>query len=271
MASISGIQEMITFMFFCKVTELDFAIHLKQLLPEHFEAIFRRMENLNSFISSYSLPPGRQGTLCDWVTTIETLVKSIEDKMQKQLLESSKAKGNDPSVKNQISDRETGNSARAASGSLEGATGGAAGGAVGGASAALAQTPQANEVVQKLAKLSTDMKMFESLLIVLDREVENDIRLIDTLAAKEAPLKQSMESLAQTLKTTDRVMSLRNASLSDLGKRVSDLELTSHDGSLLWQLTNFQHKRQEAISGRTTSIYSPPFYTSKTGRSTSCG
>jgi len=37
-----------------------------------------------------------------------------------------------------------------------------------------------------------------------------------------------------------------------------------------WQLTDFQRKRQEAIAGRTTSIYSPPFYTSKTGRPYFC-
>lgn len=258
-SSNSGIQEVSEFHVLCKVTGLDFALHLKQLLPEHFEALFRRMEIVTSLVSTNSLAPDRKGTLYDWMITIENLVKSLEDRTQKQL-ESSAAKETNSIVgKTKISEGGTVERERAASA----ATGGAAPGvAVEGSSA--------NDVIQKFAKLSADMKVCESLLTSLDREVEHDFNIVETLQANEIALKRNLEGLAQTLKSMDRVLSLKNASLADLDKRVSDLEQTSYDGSLLWQLTDFQRKRQEAIAGRTTSIYSPPFYTSKTGRPYFC-
>ena len=44
-----------------------------------------------------------------------------------------------------------------------------------------------------------------------------------------------------------------------------EVETTSFDGTLVWHITEFSHRRQEAINGRIPSIYSPPFYTSSAG------
>ena len=43
------------------------------------------------------------------------------------------------------------------------------------------------------------------------------------------------------------------------------LDTTSFDGTLVWAITDFSRRRQEAINGRTPSIYSTPFYTSRAG------
>ena len=46
------------------------------------------------------------------------------------------------------------------------------------------------------------------------------------------------------------------------------LEITSYTGVLIWKITDFAKKRQDARQGRIDSFYSPPFYTSQTGQYT---
>ena len=46
------------------------------------------------------------------------------------------------------------------------------------------------------------------------------------------------------------------------------LEITSYTGVLIWKITDFAKKCQDARQGRIDSFYSPPFYTSQTGQYT---
>ena len=50
--------------------------------------------------------------------------------------------------------------------------------------------------------------------------------------------------------------------MSDLG-HIQDV--TSTNGVLIWKVDDFARRRREAISGKTHSLYSPPFYTSRDG------
>ena len=43
------------------------------------------------------------------------------------------------------------------------------------------------------------------------------------------------------------------------------IDCTKMDGVLLWKITDIRRYRQEAVSGKTSSIYSQPFYTSQCG------
>ena len=49
---------------------------------------------------------------------------------------------------------------------------------------------------------------------------------------------------------------------------LQSLEITSYTGVLNWKITHFAKKRQDARQGRIDSFYSPPFYTSQTGKCT---
>ena len=53
--------------------------------------------------------------------------------------------------------------------------------------------------------------------------------------------------------------------LTDLDEYVRQQEVSSHDGILLWKITEFSKKRQDAVSGHQTSFYSPCFFTSRYG------
>ena len=60
-------------------------------------------------------------------------------------------------------------------------------------------------------------------------------------------------------------LALRNVMLTDLDESVRQQEVSSHDGILLWKITEFAKKRQDAVSGQQTSFYSPCFFTSRYG------
>jgi len=68
----------------------------------------------------------------------------------------------------------------------------------------------------------------------------------------------------------ERAVDQDDVRLSSMETKLADLELTSHDGTLLWKITEVGRRRREAVSGQVVSIQSPAFYTSRTGQFGSC-
>jgi len=60
-------------------------------------------------------------------------------------------------------------------------------------------------------------------------------------------------------------LALRNVTLADMEEYVNQQQLSSYDGTLLWKVTEVARRRNDALSERQTSIYSPCFYTSPNG------
>uniref|UniRef100_H2YBM5 MATH domain-containing protein n=1 Tax=Ciona savignyi TaxID=51511 RepID=H2YBM5_CIOSA len=53
--------------------------------------------------------------------------------------------------------------------------------------------------------------------------------------------------------------------IADMDQRFQVLETTSYNGSFVWKIRDFSRRKREAVSGRTLSLYSQPFYTSRYG------
>lgn len=51
---------------------------------------------------------------------------------------------------------------------------------------------------------------------------------------------------------------------------LQNLELATYDGVLIWKINDYKKRKQEAVRGRQTSLYSHPFYSSKTGYKMCC-
>ena len=66
----------------------------------------------------------------------------------------------------------------------------------------------------------------------------------------------------------DHSLALTTVTLSDIDVSGQGQAVTSTNGTFLWKIDNFTRKRQEAVSGVQTAIYSPPFYTSQFGYKT---
>lgn len=60
-------------------------------------------------------------------------------------------------------------------------------------------------------------------------------------------------------------LALHELQLSEQDKQIQMLEATSHNGVYVWKIDHFSRRFEEAVSGKTPSIYSSPFYVGRFG------
>ena len=89
-------------------------------------------------------------------------------------------------------------------------------------------------------------------------EVGNIRRRLDTTQESTRRHDQRFESIENTL-------ALRNVTLADLEEYVKQQEFSSYDGQLLWRISDYAGKRNDAVTGQQVSFYSPCFFTSRYG------
>jgi hypothetical protein len=77
--------------------------------------------------------------------------------------------------------------------------------------------------------------------------------------------KQKIRDFEKQVNSMDRMTAARDISMAEQDLRLQVLESSFYDGILLWKIPNFRRRRQDAVSGRTPSLYSPPFFTSRRG------
>ena len=122
-----------------------------------------------------------------------------------------------------------------------------------------------NEIVRRVNNLENKTADHEVLLVESNRSIEqanrdvgNVRRLVETVQETVRRVERRIESIGHTL-------ALRNVSLADLEEYIRQQEFSSYDGQLLWKITEFARRRNEAVSGQQVSFYSPCFYTSRYG------
>jgi hypothetical protein len=108
------------------------------------------------------------------------------------------------------------------------------------------------ELKSKLRDLTTECGNLRERNMSLERELRDKIAIIDRLRSR---MDQMDESLAlNTVKITDLE-----------SQRVPRAQQVIHNGTLLWKIESYQRKRQDAINGVKTALYSPPFYSAQYG------
>lgn len=75
----------------------------------------------------------------------------------------------------------------------------------------------------------------------------------------------SISSFSSPSSKTNRSLALHDLTLSELSIRQDLSELKATAGVLIWKVTEFSRRREDALTGRVTSIYSQPFFTSPCG------
>ena len=101
-----------------------------------------------------------------------------------------------------------------------------------------------------------------------DQKMECDL-LSDKLANLEDKFnKASRENVRRQERRSESLehtLALRNVDLADLQGNVRELEILSYDGQLLWKISDYARRRNDAVSGLVQSFYSPCFYTRRFG------
>ncbi|XP_049755615.1 TNF receptor-associated factor 3 isoform X2 [Elephas maximus indicus] len=67
--------------------------------------------------------------------------------------------------------------------------------------------------------------------------------------------------LESQLSRHDQMLSVHDIRLADMDLRFQVLETASYNGVLVWKIRDYRRRKQEAVMGKTLSLYSQPFYT----------
>ena len=75
----------------------------------------------------------------------------------------------------------------------------------------------------------------------------------------------TVESLKKQIQTLERQTAIQDIRLAELDLRFQILETASYDGVLIWKIMDYSRRKQDAMTGRTYSLFSQPFYTGRFG------
>ena len=90
------------------------------------------------------------------------------------------------------------------------------------------------------------------------QQLEEDI-------AKNRKSSGMTEACQQQFQSQDRILASHDIRLAEDGLRLGMMDYKNADGILIWKITEIGRRRRDAVSGKTLSIYSQPFYTSPNG------
>ncbi|XP_070582258.1 TNF receptor-associated factor 2-like isoform X2 [Ptychodera flava] len=120
-------------------------------------------------------------------------------------------------------------------------------------------------LTNKSESMKTQLSTYEGVVAVLSSQLEHVQDKMKELERSHIRDREQIKSLEQKIKAQDRIIALKDVALAEQDLRIQSLEMASYDGVLLWKITDFSRKFAEAQSGKTLSIYSPCFYTSRHG------
>jgi len=75
----------------------------------------------------------------------------------------------------------------------------------------------------------------------------------------------SNHACERRLDRVEHQLALHEIQLSEQDMQIQMLEATSYNGTYVWKIDYYSRRFQEAVSGKTLSIYSPPFYVGRFG------
>ena len=76
---------------------------------------------------------------------------------------------------------------------------------------------------------------------------------------------EEIASLRTQVTKLEKLMRSKNAELEDRDFRLSLIENSNHDGTMIWKIPQFSQRKADAESGKYTSIFSLPFYSGRYG------
>ena len=122
-----------------------------------------------------------------------------------------------------------------------------------------------NEIVRRINNLENETADHEVLLVESNRSIEKANRDVGNVRRLVETVQETARRVERRIESIEHTLALRNVTLADLEEYVRQQEFSSYDGKLLWKITEFARRRNEAVSGQQVSFFSPCFYTSRYG------
>lgn len=131
--------------------------------------------------------------------------------------------------------------------------------------ASLPSLPLPGDIARRLTNAENASNNIEFLISETGRELNTMKQEISSLRRQVEGAVESMSRLERRMDSVEHSLALRNVVQADMEEFVRQQQFSSYDGILLWKVTEVSRKRNDALSGRQASIYSPCFYTSRHG------
>ena len=122
-----------------------------------------------------------------------------------------------------------------------------------------------SEVTRRLNDVEHKTADHEVLLVESNRTVMETSREVNHVKRQLEGVQETARRTERRVESIEHTLALRNVTLADLEEYVRQQEFSSYDGQLLWKITEFARKRNEAVSCQQVSFYSPHFFTSRYG------
>ena len=101
---------------------------------------------------------------------------------------------------------------------------------------------------------------------MMQRSLQEEVMQVEqTLMAKLRSKDDEIASLKATVTKLEKTVRSKNAELEDRDFRLSLIENSNHDGTMIWKIPQFSQQKADAQNGKDTSIFSLPFYTGHYG------
>ena len=104
----------------------------------------------------------------------------------------------------------------------------------------------------------TQVKL-ESMMAEMKKELMRNFR--SELGVKD----EEITGLKAQVSKLEKMVRSKNAELEDRDFRLSLIENSNHDGSMIWKIPQFSQRKADAENGKYTSIFSLPFYSGRYG------
>ena len=121
------------------------------------------------------------------------------------------------------------------------------------------------EITRRVNNLENKTADHEVLLVESNRSIEQANRDVGNVRRLVETVQETIRRVERRIESIEHTLALRNVTLADLEEYIRQQEFSSYDGQLLWKITEFARRRNEAVSGQQISFYSPCFYTSRYG------
>ena len=128
----------------------------------------------------------------------------------------------------------------------------------------------------EITRLNQELEMYKNRLKKLTSMLTPEVSRIEEIRQLKiefddrltAELRQRDEEIA-TLKSTvtkmEKSMRSKHAEFEDRDFRLSLIENSNYDGTIIWKIPQFSQRMSDAQTGKYTSIFSLPFYTGRYG------
>ncbi|XP_070582233.1 TNF receptor-associated factor 3-like [Ptychodera flava] len=121
-------------------------------------------------------------------------------------------------------------------------------------------TSSLQELKQRQSIFETTISTYREMVDLLKNQVNCYSTTMNNLQLERLHDKERLDSMERKLKHLENVTALNDVSLAEQRHSISLLESVSYDGVLLWKITDFSKRREDANNDRLLSIYSPFFF-----------